>query len=162
MQCHPRGSPVVVTESLLAQAGAPRSQSRLEDDLDRLGGDLRGKRAEDADLSDLVLLRSVVPPREMADLAHVDVRGGALRRLVADRPEKVEARRHDAGRVPELALGDLEDGLPGLPRACPEVPTGGVRFSDPNGQLAIERNDHRELGRRGRVLAEGVVTPRNE
>src|SRR2546422_11380173 len=93
----------------LAEASAPRAERRFENDLDRLRGDRRGHRAEDSDLRDLVLLGRVVPPRQVADLAHVDVRRRALRGLKADRPEEIEPGRDDPGGVPELTLGDLED-----------------------------------------------------
>src|SRR5438067_10439496 len=88
---------------LLAEAGAASAKSRLKDDLDRLRGEGRRERSEDPDLGDLFLLRGVVPPGEVTDLAHVHTRGRALGGLVADRAEEVQTRRNDAGGVPQLA-----------------------------------------------------------
>src|ERR1700694_3004480 len=162
MKCRSGLPTRVLPSRCLAEAGAASAEGRLKDDLDRLGGEGHRQRSEHADLGDLVLFGSVVPPREVADLAHVDVRGRALRGLVTDRAEESQTRRNDARRVPELALSDLEDRLASLASARREVPTGSVGLADPHGQLAVERDDHRELCRRGWVLAEGVVTPGNE
>src|SRR2546423_15666140 len=98
----------------------------------------------------------------MTHFAHVDVRRRALRCLVTDGAEEVKTRWNDSRRLPELALCHLEDGLAGVTAARGKVPPRRVGFADPDGELAIERDDHRELRRRGRVLPEGVVSPRYE
>ena len=98
----------------------------------------------------------------MAHLAHVHIRGRAFRSLVTDGTQEVETGWNDSRRLPELALGDFEDGLARLTPARREVPPRRIGFADPNGELAIERDDHRELRRGGRVLPEGVVSPRYE
>src|SRR2546427_9815293 len=98
----------------------------------------------------------------MANFAHVHVGGGALGRQVADGAEEIETRRDDARRVPELTLRDLENRLTDLAAARREVPARDIGLAQPDDEVAVERNDHRELSRRGRVFAEGVVASRNE
>src|SRR6266542_5124582 len=146
----------------LAQTGAARAQCGLEDDLDGLGGERPGQSGEDADLGGLLLVRDVVPPRQVLQLAHVDIRGRRLGKLVTDGAEQVEPIGDDARGVPKLSARDLEDRLARAPGTRREVPATRVGSTHPHGEVAEEGDDHRDLGGRGRELPEGRIATRYE
>src|SRR6266550_5411733 len=148
--------------SWLAQSGAARSERGLEHDLDRLGRDRPRQPREHAELGALVLVRQLVPPRQPIELAHVHVRRGRLGQFVAYRAEQIQAVRHDPRRVPQLAARHFEDRLPRTAGARRKVPAAGVGGAHPNGEVAVEGQDHRDLRRGGREFFETRITARYE
>src|SRR5437867_5941942 len=149
-------------KGVLAEAGTARPERGLEHDLDRLRRDRSRQPREDAEFGALVLVRQLVPPRQPIELAHVYVRGRRLWKLVTDRAEQIEAVRHDPRRVPQLAASDLEDRLPRSARARGEMPAAGVGSAHPDGEIAVEGKDHRNLGRGGRKFLEARIAARYE
>src|SRR6185503_12074078 len=146
----------------LAEAGASGAQGGLEHDLDGLRCDRVGEFREDPELGALLFVGQLVPPRKSIELAHVHVSGRRLRKLIADRTEKVETIRDDPRCIPELASSDLQDRFARAARARREVPPAGVRRAHPDSEVSVEGKDHGDLGGGGRELLEARVSARYE
>src|ERR1043165_736203 len=71
------------------------------------------------------------------------------------------ARALVLGSPPRARTHPLRVGA-GAAGAGRELPSAGCLFTHEHGQVAVERDDHRKLGGGRRILAEGVVTSRDE